>query len=162
MDGQGLDEIARSLAGEVSRRGALKGAAVGLMAGVIRARVAQPVLAANRAKRRCLHKKGFYVAHGECHCALTCKTTLGLTCQNNDHCFCGETVEGTGVCVLAGAVGTACSATSGCPPNTVCVRIPNCDESGGTCNDTTQCPTNNACLNGHCQRTFCFNPCPTL
>src|SRR3954466_15526375 len=121
MDGQHLDEIARSLASEVSRRGALKGVAVGLLAGVIRSRVTQPVLAANQAKRRCLHKKGFYVGHGACHCALTCNTTLGLNCQNNDACFCGETVDGRGACVLQGAATFpgGCAASSECPTDAI-------------------------------------------
>jgi hypothetical protein len=162
MDGRRVDEIARSLAGEASRRGALKAAGVALLAAVAPALVPDPVLAVSRAKRRCLHKKGFYLAHGACHCAVTCKTSVGLTCQNNDACFCGETVEGTGACVLQGAVTIpgGCAASSECATNDICVRFRNCPESGGACDETTPCPTGNACLNGRCQRTFCFHPCP--
>ena len=162
MDGRRVDEIARSLAGEASRRGALKAAGLTLLAAVVPALVPDPVHAANRAKRRCLKKTGFYLAQGACHCANTCKTEVNFTCQGNDACFCAETSEGKGACVLQGATATACSSSSECAPNTICARIRNCPESGGACDETTPCPTNNACLNGHCQRTFCFNPCPTL
>jgi hypothetical protein len=162
MDGQHIDQIARSLARGVSRRGALKGVAVALLTAVAPTRVPNPVLAADRARRRCRNKQGAYLAHGECHCALTCPTEATFTCQGNEDCFCGETVEGRGVCVIEGAVTIpgGCAASSECVGGAKCVRIRNCPESGGACSPTTACPAGNACLNGHCQRTFCFNPCP--
>ncbi len=161
MDGQHMDQFARSLAGGVSRRGALKGVAVALLAAVGPARVSDPVHALSRAKRRCRNKKGVYVAHGECHCAVACKTDADFSCNGSATCQCGETVEGRGLCVFQGDVASACSATSECPPDTHCVRIRNCEESGGSCSATAQCPQNNACLNGRCQRTFCLPPCQT-
>jgi hypothetical protein len=156
-----MDQFARSLAGGESRRGVLKGVAVVLLAAAAPAQVPDPVHAISRARRRCRNKKSVYVAHGECHCAQASRTDADFSCYGTPTCQCSETVEGRALCFSQVTGGSACSVSSECPPDTSCVRIRNCSESGGSCSATAQCPQNNAYLNGRCQRTWCLRPCQT-
>src|SRR3954470_22733390 len=107
MDGKSLDLFARWLVSGVSRRGAMKGFAVALLAAVAPAGISDSVEAISRAKRRCRNKKGVYLAHGECHCAQACRTDADFTCNGTATCHCGETVEGRGLCVFQGQVASA-------------------------------------------------------
>jgi hypothetical protein len=162
---QFFDDLARGLDdGTISRRRALRLGGGAVLAAIVPSLFPREAEARHRcnARCRCRRRKSRYLSHGECHCALTCSTTAANPpCHGNDSCICGESVEGSGFCFLPGAVGKACSATSECPTGAVCVRIRGCPESGGSCTASTDCPSGNACLNGRCQRTFCFAPCPT-
>lgn len=163
MNASLVDELAKGLNGGAgSRRRALC-----LVGGALAATLAPTLFpqfadAGKKAKRRCRKKGGVPAPHGECRCALTCAAAdADFSCNGDITCFCGKSVEGEGFCAVQGAVVSACSATSECPTGAICVRIPDCPESGGRCDTTADCPAANVCLDGHCERTFCFLPCPT-
>jgi hypothetical protein len=164
MRAASIDDLAKDLSAAAgSRRGALR-----LVGGALAATLATTFFpqfadAGKKAKRRCRKKGGVPVSQGECRCALTCATVADadFSCNGDITCFCGKSVEGDGFCAVQGAVDSACSATSECPTGATCVRIPDCPESGGRCDTAADCPAADVCLDGHCERTFCFLPCPT-
>jgi hypothetical protein len=160
MDQAGFDDLAKALSsGAGSRRRVLRVVGTALVGAPLLALA--PRSAAGSGKKRCRRKGGTYVSKGECHCAEACNSNADFTCGGSATCHCNETVEGRGLCLSQVTFGSACAVSSECPPDTFCVRVRNCDESGGSCTATTQCPPGNACLNGRCQRTWCLGPCPT-
>jgi hypothetical protein len=161
VDQTRFDSLVRTLSAGVSRKQALK-----IIGGVVV--LAAPLLlpgsaeAASRARRRCRQKGGAYLSQGECRCAVKCGSTDRFSCRGEASCFCGESVEGPGACLATEPVSSlACTASSQCPTDAICVLRRDCPGTGGVCSGSGDCLATDACLNGRCQRTACFDPCPT-
>jgi hypothetical protein len=167
MDGERFDRITAAWAGRVGRRSALRTAAGALAALLAAAPLASPRAdAANRARRRCRRKQGVFVATGECRCASRCQPLpTDFPCHGNQNCFCGEAAAGGGFCGdFANISSTGCSQEPGeaCPTGFTCVVHRGCPASGGACTTKAQCPTASyGCINGRCEQTSCYTPCPT-
>jgi hypothetical protein len=160
MDQTRFDSLVRTLGTGVSRKEALK-----LIGGVVA--LAAPSLlpgsaeAGRRARRRCRRKSGSYLSQGECRCAVQCGVADSFSCRGEAGCFCGETVEGPGACLATEPVSSLpCTASSECPTDAICVLRRDCPLTGETCSGPDDCSSIDACLNGRCQRTACFDPCP--
>jgi hypothetical protein len=160
MEEQWFDRVAK-LVGQWggSRRQALK------VVGVVLAGAGLPAVfpktGAAGAKKRCRRKDGHYLSKGTCHCAPTCRGNDPdrFHCRS-DNCYCYETVERTGFCMLiAGSITEpGCNTSAECedqtrrcvmtgfPTPTICTACP--------------CGTGQACVDGVCRHTHCVAPCP--
>jgi hypothetical protein len=162
MEEQRFDTFAKDIGSSVgTRRRALQVVGAALASAGLPA--VFPESAAAGARKRCRRKGGRYVSKGTCHCAPTCSDKDPLPddfhCRS-DNCYCYETVEKTGFCMLISGSITepGCNTSAECedqtrrcvmtgfPTPTICTACP--------------CDTTQACIDEVCRHTHCVAPCP--
>ena len=166
MQEQFFDDLARGLDdGTISRRRALKLAGGALLAAVVPSVFSREAEALS-ARKRCHRKGGLYLPSADptspCHCANKCTTKRALHCHNNLECLCIKSIDGTGFCGKSGDVQNFCSSNSDCPGTSICAIVPAFCCGNVACTTSSQCNgACDTCINGTCQNTSCFDPCPT-
>ena len=165
MDGHRFDRMTKALAGGVSRRGVLGGAAAGLAAGLLGRQSGEAACGPDQINRRgrCLCRTTGRPpgADGLCPCARG-QTRCGDACVNTsrddgncggcDQACAADEVCRAGVCVCVDD-GQACGVAVCGTATTNCGATVNCGPLDGACPAETPC-----CLAGVCQAA----PPPTL
>jgi hypothetical protein len=167
MHEQHFDALTKTLGNESSsRRRALQVVGAALASAGVLAHGSEEARA-GKAQRRCRNKGGVYLPEGECHCSTTRTHVFDLPpCNGDASCRCIQTAGGRGLCALVPLFSTAPDCIcNGCPANQRCVVIPEFLNSGRMCETTQECVTllgnGFGCVNGRCEFTTCWEPCPT-
>jgi len=163
MDEARFDELVRSLRLGATRRRALRLLGRGVLVGALPLALdPDPAAAISRARKRCRKKKGVFVETGECRCAYT-NLSAGadrFPCLNNASCTCWEAADGTGFCGDGQRFTVGCATNAQCNNGWTCVVVRGYPGLGTACTASSQCEGESVCIRGECQATWCATPCP--